>query len=105
MENTSTGSQEKLKLLLEVGKVINSDLDINKILDHVVEAVRKLGYDLFSIMLKEGDFIVKDITIEVGGKSKTASQVKGLQHYLVAADDIETGIGTKVPLWLFGFLY
>ena len=23
----------------------------------------------------------------------------------VAADDIEVGIGNKIPLWLFGFLY
>ena len=51
-------SKEKLKLLLEVGKLINSDLDVGKILHHVVEAVRILGYDLFSIMLKEGDFLV-----------------------------------------------
>lgn len=52
-----------------------------------------------------GDFQIEDLIIEVGGKSKNASQVKGQQQYLVAADDIETGIGTKVPLWLFGFLY
>lgn len=53
----------------------------------------------------EGDFLVRDITIEVEGKGKTASQVKVTKNYLVAADDIEIGIGTKVPLWLFGFLY
>ena len=52
-----------------------------------------------------GDFQIEDLIIEVGGKSKNASQVKDQQQYLVAADDIETGIGTKVPLWLFGFLY
>ena len=54
---------------------------------------------------KEGDFLTKSITIEVGGKGKTASQVKEQANYLVAADNIETGIGTKVPLWVFGFLY
>lgn len=54
---------------------------------------------------QEGDFLVEDLTIEVGGKGKNASQVKEHKNYLVAADDIETGIGTKVPLWLFGFLY
>lgn len=45
------------------------------------------------------------MSIEAGGKNTKASQVKGRQQYLIAADDIETGIGTKVPLWLFGFLY
>jgi predicted AAA+ superfamily ATPase len=54
---------------------------------------------------QEGDFLVEDMVIEVGGKGKNASQVKEHKNYLVAADDIETGVGTKVPLWLFGFLY
>ena len=54
---------------------------------------------------QEGDFLTKNISIEVGGKGKTASQVKEHANYLVAADNIETGIGTKVPLWIFGFLY
>ncbi|MET0393866.1 MAG: AAA family ATPase, partial [Chitinophagaceae bacterium] len=52
-----------------------------------------------------GDFLVNDIHLEVGGKSKTARQVKKQGGYLVAADDIETGIGTKVPLWLWGMMY
>jgi hypothetical protein len=53
----------------------------------------------------EGDFLTGGILIEVGGKSKTAKQVKAADSYLVASDDIEIGIGTKVPLWIFGFLY
>ena len=54
---------------------------------------------------EQGDFLLNEMTIEVGGKGKTASQVNALKDYLIAADDIETGIGSKVPLWLFGFLY
>lgn len=52
-----------------------------------------------------GDFTVDELTIEVGGKSKNTSQVKHLDNYLIASDDIETGGGNKVPIWLFGFLY
>lgn len=52
-----------------------------------------------------GDFLVDDITIEVGGKDKSTKQVRDTASYLVAADDIETGFGAKIPLWLFGFLY
>jgi uncharacterized protein len=52
-----------------------------------------------------GDFYVSGVHIEVGGKSKNAAQVKGESSYLIAADDIEIGFGTKIPLWLFGFLY
>lgn len=53
----------------------------------------------------EGDFIANGLTIETGGRSKSAYQVKHLDNYLVAADDIEIGSGNKVPLWLLGFLY
>lgn len=52
-----------------------------------------------------GDFITNGLTIEVGGKGKNRIQVKHLENYLIASDDIETGSGNKVPVWLFGFLY
>ncbi|HEU4607847.1 MAG TPA: hypothetical protein VFS31_07035, partial [Chitinophagaceae bacterium] len=52
-----------------------------------------------------GDFLANGITIEVGGKSKSAAQVKHLTKYLIAADNIEVGSENKVPIWLFGFLY
>lgn len=54
---------------------------------------------------KKGDFLVGDLTIEVGGRDKSAKQVLDEASYLIAADDIEVGFGKKVPLWLFGFLY
>jgi hypothetical protein len=53
----------------------------------------------------EGDFVIDGLTIEVGGKGKSTSQVKHLDNYLIAADDIETGGENRVPIWLFGFLY
>jgi len=53
----------------------------------------------------EGDFAIEGLTIEVGGKGKNTSQVKHLDSFLIASDDIETGGGNKVPIWLFGFLY
>jgi len=56
-------------------------------------------------MPDQGDFLVSGVHIEAGGKSKDARQVKGKEPYLIATDNIETGIGPKVPLWLFGFLY
>jgi len=55
--------------------------------------------------LKE-DFIVNDqYTIEVGGKKKTNKQIAGIEKSYIAADEIEYGVGNKIPLWLFGFLY
>lgn len=53
-----------------------------------------------------GDFFVKSTyTFEIGGKDKTYDQIKDISNSFIAADDIETGFGNKIPLWLFGFLY
>jgi len=53
-----------------------------------------------------GDFLVDNqYTIEVGGRSKSYKQISGVSDSYVAADNIETGSGNKIPLWLFGFLY
>jgi len=55
---------------------------------------------------EKGDFVVaKDVLVEVGGRSKTTRQIKGKQAAVLAVDDIETGVGSRIPLWLFGFLY
>jgi predicted AAA+ superfamily ATPase len=54
----------------------------------------------------DGDFLFAGkYTFEVGGKTKGGNQIKNLQDAFIVADDIETGVGNKVPLWLFGFLY
>lgn len=53
-----------------------------------------------------GDFLVDEkYLLEVGGKTKTFKQVADLPDSFVVADDEETGIGNRIPLWLFGFLY
>ena len=53
-----------------------------------------------------GDFVVGDgIPVEVGGRSKTGHQVRGQPSAFLALDNIETGVGNRIPLWLFGFLY
>ena len=54
----------------------------------------------------KGDFIIDDQWVfEVGGSSKTTTQLEGNPNGFIAADDIEIGDGKKIPLWLFGFLY
>ena len=51
------------------------------------------------------DFQIGDITFEVGGKGKGASQLKGAKRGYVVADGIEFGHGNTVPLWAFGLNY
>jgi len=54
----------------------------------------------------QGDFLVDEkIVLEVGGRSKDAAQIAGLEDAYLAIDDIESGYDNVIPLWLFGFLY
>lgn len=55
---------------------------------------------------RKGDFAVDGTyCFEVGGKNKDFSKIKDMANSFLALDDIETGFGNKIPLWLFGFLY
>ena len=55
---------------------------------------------------KKGDFLVDDkYLFEVGGRGKGFSQIKDIPNSFVVNDGVEVGIGSKIPLWLFGFLY
>lgn len=44
-------------------------------------------------------------TFEIGGRTKDQSQIKGVEQAYLALDDLEYGMGNKIPLWVFGFLY
>lgn len=55
---------------------------------------------------KDGDLLVDNrYLFEVGGSKKGFSQIADIPDSFVAADNLEVGIGNKIPLWLFGFLY
>ncbi len=54
---------------------------------------------------KKGDFLVKEILFEIGGKNKTSKQIKDIPNSFIVADDLEIGNKRTIPLWLFGFLY
>jgi len=58
------------------------------------------------ILAKKGDFEVDSkFVFEVGGANKTFTQIKGMDESCLTIDDIEHGIGRKIPLLMFGFLY
>lgn len=57
-------------------------------------------------LAEKGDFNINNqFIVEIGGKNKTKKQINGLADGFVVLDDIEYGVGNKIPLWLFGFLY
>lgn len=51
------------------------------------------------------DFLIDDMTFEVGGKNKKQKQIQGLEKSFIVKDDIEFGYGNIIPLWQFGLSY
>ena len=69
-----------------------------------VNQLRAAGHTVSSP--SQGDFLVDgEWLFEVGGKGKKFTQIKDVLNSYIAYDDVEIGIGNKIPLWLFGFLY
>lgn len=52
-----------------------------------------------------GDYQVKDIIFEIGGKNKTRKQIKNIDNSFLVKDDIYASSKNTIPLILFGFLY
>jgi len=67
--------------------------------------VRAVGGSLEIRAGQGADFVVDGLThFEVGGKGKGTLQPVGLKNAFLALDDIPSGSGNRIPLWLFGFL-
>lgn len=66
----------------------------------------QVGYQHRLSYPEKGDFMVDDQwTFEIGGKNKNRSQIKNVPQSFAALDGIEIGHASRIPLWLFGFLY
>lgn len=71
---------------------------------YFMNQLKNAGHEI-NLPLK-GDFFVDDkLTFEIGGKGKSAKQLTGIENSFIAIDDLEAGIGNKIPLWMFGLLY
>lgn len=51
------------------------------------------------------DFLIDDMTFEVGGKSKGQKQIQGIPKGFIVKDDLEFGHANILPLWQFGLNY
>lgn len=102
------------KSVAKPGKVLFDNVDIMAALSSLndVGAVRETflasmlapGHKLYEPPV--GDLLIDEkITLEVGGRGKTFKQVAEIPDSYVVADGEEIGIGNRIPLWLFGFLY
>lgn len=55
---------------------------------------------------QSGDFRVnRKYIFEVGGHGKDFSQIADIPNSYILADDIETPIGKKLPIWIIGLMY
>lgn len=71
---------------------------------YFVNQLRASGHGLSAP--QKGDFVVDGESLfEVGGRKKGFEQIKDIADSFVVNDDQEIGVGNKIPLWLFGFLY
>lgn len=58
------------------------------------------------IIADHGDYIIDGkYTFEIGGSGKKFSQIADLPDSYLAVDNIITGFGAHIPLYLFGMLY
>lgn len=65
-----------------------------------------LSKDHIVTLPKNGDFCIdKNYIFEVRGKNKNFKQIRSEKNGYIVPDNIEIGIGKKIPLWLLGFLY
>ena len=51
------------------------------------------------------DFLIDDLTFEVGGKNKGQKQIKDVEKGYIVKDDIENGYMNTIPLWHLGLTY
>ena len=58
------------------------------------------------IIADHGDYIIDGkYTFEIGGSGKKFSQIADIPDSYLAVDNIITGFGARIPLYLFGMLY
>jgi len=95
-------SNTNLQYALE-GRVQGS-IDIGTIRElFFIQSIKYAGNELFHS--KQGDYSVFDYVFEVGGKNKTAKQIKHVENSFLVKDDLLISSKRDIPLFYFGFLY
>lgn len=88
----------------DIMMALSSSTDIGTIRETFITSMLAPKHSIFEA--QSGDFLVDEkYVLEVGGKKKTFNQVADIPDSYVVADDEESGVGSRIPLWMFGFLY
>src|SRR5262249_46899629 len=92
---------ENTNLIYSYYLPLTQDKVIGKIRETFV--INQLQNANFSVYYtQQGDFIVNDVTFEVGGTNKKSKQIKGLENAYILADGILTGMNRQIPLHMLG---
>ena len=100
-----------------LGKVDKIYLDNTNLIYNLAEDTSNIGniretfflnqmrvkYEVFTSAV--ADFLIDDITFEVGGKNKGQKQIKEIENGYIVKDDIENGYLNTIPLWQLGLTY
>ena len=101
----------------ELGKVDKIYIDNTNLIFALAEETPEIGniretvfFNQMSVKNKiyrseKADFNIKNLTFEVGGKSKDQKQIKDVKNAYTVKDDIEYGYQNVLPLWAFGLNY
>lgn len=84
--------------------IIGSTIDVGTIRElFFIQALSQSNKKVFHS--KKGDYIIDTYTFEIGGKNKTAKQIRGVDNSFLVKDDILASGKREIPLILMGFLY
>jgi len=65
-----------------------------------------LGVFGLKVLALTNGFLPKVLSVTNNyGKDKSFNQIADLPDSYIFADDIESPVGAKLPLWMLGFLY
>lgn len=110
LNNSSTqpkAAAKPEKILFDNPSIINAictDVKIGTIRESFAASMLSHVGKLYSA--EKGDIEVdKKYIFEVGGKGKGYTQISDIPNSYILADNITSGFGNKIPLWLLGFLY
>lgn len=112
--NQLRSDTEGIRLLGKVDKVYLNNTNLAYALSDSTPDIGNIRETVFFSMMRTtqpittssvSDFSLGKYTFEIGGKSKSQKQVRGVEDAYIVKDDIEYGMKNIIPLWTFGFTY
>ncbi|GAP71734.1 AAA ATPase [Candidatus Symbiothrix dinenymphae] len=95
------------KIYLENPNLIHNlakdDFNIGNVRETFFLNQTRVNFDVIASPVS--DFLIDDMTFEVGGKNKGQKQIQGIEKGYIVKDDIEFGYANVIPLWQFGMNY